>query len=410
MESPLHYISEGDAARGGLLIFLHGFPELAFSWRKIMPKLASYGYWCVAIEVPGYGRSPPPSSDVYGPQTSASVFTGAKVQYEDDVTPWCSAHVADILALFIKQLCKANNREGRVKCLVGHDMGSPQGAALALCYPELFERVVLMSAPFPGLPPSSPDQKSDIFALQKQANAFGRHLKQDLQPRENEPSQLKCLRELAEEGYKHYQHHYREPNAAASLICEGDSKIGFEHALRCYYFLKSGHSWMHPRPLGSWAADAIRELPGYYLLPPGQPTMQDYLASMINSAEYSSVLSLEKMEETMSAWLTKDELQVYIGAYQKTGFQSSLNYYRAMNTALDAVTLRQRLSEGASGHLTMPLLFIAGAEDWGIYQNHGAFEAMRDHGAKCVLIDDAGHWVQQEKPDQVVEAILDFLR
>ena len=62
----------------------------------------------------------------------------------------------------------------------------------------------------------------------------------------------------------------------------------------------------------------------------------------------------------------------------------------------------------------MPSLFIAGKSDWGTYQRPGAFERMQ--GAACTrmlgchLLDGAGHWVQQEQPEQVSELLLEFLR
>lgn len=65
-------------------------------------------------------------------------------------------------------------------------------------------------------------------------------------------------------------------------------------------------------------------------------------------------------------------------------------------------------------HITVPACFIAGAADWGIYQNPGAFERMqhdvctRFTGAS--LVPGAGHWVQQEQPAQVNPLLLNFLR
>lgn len=61
----------------------------------------------------------------------------------------------------------------------------------------------------------------------------------------------------------------------------------------------------------------------------------------------------------------------------------------------------------------MPAAFISGARDWGVYQTPGALEKMRVHfgmqSDDVVLIEGAGHWVQQEAPDQVIAAFLKFL-
>ena len=39
------------------VLLLHGFPELAFSWRKVMPDLAEAGYHVIAPDQRGYGRT-----------------------------------------------------------------------------------------------------------------------------------------------------------------------------------------------------------------------------------------------------------------------------------------------------------------------------------------------------------------
>src|SRR5690242_12292681 len=54
-----------------LVILTHGYPELAYSWRKIMPPLAAAGYHVIAPDLRGYGRS-----------------GGTDVKFDDDLTPW----------------------------------------------------------------------------------------------------------------------------------------------------------------------------------------------------------------------------------------------------------------------------------------------------------------------------------
>ena len=62
----------------------------------------------------------------------------------------------------------------------------------------------------------------------------------------------------------------------------------------------------------------------------------------------------------------------------------------------------------------MPSLFIAGQSDWGTYQRPGAFERMQTSACTDMrgahLIPGAGHWVQQEQPEQVIALLLPFLR
>ena len=52
----MHVLEAGDPANPFLLL-LHGFPELAYSWRKVMVLLAEAGYFVIAPDQRGYGRT-----------------------------------------------------------------------------------------------------------------------------------------------------------------------------------------------------------------------------------------------------------------------------------------------------------------------------------------------------------------
>jgi pimeloyl-ACP methyl ester carboxylesterase len=64
--------------------------------------------------------------------------------------------------------------------------------------------------------------------------------------------------------------------------------------------------------------------------------------------------------------------------------------------------------------IDVPACYIAGKSDWGIYQNPGAFERMQTAAStrwrSTNLVDGAGHWVQQEQPEEVSHLLLQFLR
>ena len=53
----MHVLEAGRGRGRPLLLLLHGFPELAYSWRKVMPALADAGYHVVAPDQRGYGRT-----------------------------------------------------------------------------------------------------------------------------------------------------------------------------------------------------------------------------------------------------------------------------------------------------------------------------------------------------------------
>jgi len=113
------------------LLLLHGFPELAYSWRRIMLPLAAAGYYVVAPDQRGYGRT-----------------TGWDDGYDGDVDSFRLPNVVrDALGLVSALGYRS------VAAVVGHDFGSPVAAYCGVLRPDVFRSVVLMSAPFEGPPP-----------------------------------------------------------------------------------------------------------------------------------------------------------------------------------------------------------------------------------------------------------------
>jgi pimeloyl-ACP methyl ester carboxylesterase len=64
--------------------------------------------------------------------------------------------------------------------------------------------------------------------------------------------------------------------------------------------------------------------------------------------------------------------------------------------------------------IDVPSMFVGGKSDWGVYQTPGAAESMQKTACTNMvgfhLVDGAGHWVQQEQPEQVTDLLLAFLR
>ena len=109
-------------------------------------------------------------------------------------------------------------------------------------------------------------------------------------------------------------------------------------------------------------------------------------------------------------WLTEDELNVYVGEYQRTGFQGALQGYRRNFNPKNIADLQT-----FSGRtIDVPSCFIAGKSDWGVYQTFGAFEKMQNSACTQMqgvqLVDGAGHWVEEEQPEEVSKLIIQFLR
>src|ERR1700674_1378633 len=134
----VHVLEAGFETKGRpCVLLLHGFPELAFSWRKVMPVLAEAGYHVIAPDHGGYGRPP-----------------GWDADYDGDLASFRLLNlVRDALGLV--------SAFGYTSVsVVGHDFGSPVAAWCALLRPDVFRSVALMSAPFAG-PPSLPFNTAD---------------------------------------------------------------------------------------------------------------------------------------------------------------------------------------------------------------------------------------------------------
>jgi pimeloyl-ACP methyl ester carboxylesterase len=203
------HVLEAGTPGAPCVLLLHGFPELSYSWRKVMPALAAAGYHALAPDLRGYGRT-----------------TGWDGSYDADLAPF---RMLDLVQDCLSLLSRLEIRQAHV---VGHDFGSPLAAYCALTRPDVFRSVVLMSAPFGG-PPSRPVDP-------------GIHA------------------ELAALGRKHYQWYYSTPEADSDMR---RCPQGIRAFLRAYYHVKSA-DWREnkPVPLASWSAGELAKLPTYYVM------------------------------------------------------------------------------------------------------------------------------------------------
>jgi pimeloyl-ACP methyl ester carboxylesterase len=115
---------------------------------------------------------------------------------------------------------------------------------------------------------------------------------------------------------------------------------------------------------------------------------------------------IERLPEPtgLPGWLSEEELDFYVAEFTRTGFTGGLNWYRNLDR-------NWHLTEKvADAHITCPSLFIAGTLDPVLtFAPPDAGLAQLDDHRGNVLIDGAGHWVQQERPSEVNAALLGFL-
>ena len=103
-------------------------------------------------------------------------------------------------------------------------------------------------------------------------------------------------------------------------------------------------------------------------------------------------------------WLSPAELDHYIEEFSRTGFTGGLNWYRNLDRNWELT------AHLAGAKVQVPSLFIGGRLDPVLLMSppSGMDGWLEDHRG-TVLVDGAGHWVQQEKPAEVNDALLRFL-
>ncbi|KAF8522560.1 putative hydrolase or acyltransferase of alpha/beta superfamily [Hysterangium stoloniferum] len=331
-----------------LLLLLHGFPELAYSYRKIIGPLSllGSGYHVVAPDQRGYGRT-----------------SGWNIE---DIESFRMLNlVTDIVALVIALGYR------KVECIVGHDSGSAVAAYCALIRPDMFMSVVMMSAPFSGPPSFSQSITSSAKVLAVQLLTLD-------PPR------------------KHYIQYYSPPSYEADKNMR-EAPQGLLAFMRAYYHMKSADwPFNDPHPLSSWSAQELAKMPEYYIMD-ATKGMAETVAPCLPPHEPS--------------WLTNDELCIYVKEFNRTTFQGGLHWYQYHTTS------QPELSVFAGKSIQVPALFISGRKDWGMYQSPGSLqhmvdvvcEEMRPGSEGVKVVDNAGHWVQQEQPEEVVRIISEFL-
>jgi pimeloyl-ACP methyl ester carboxylesterase len=281
----LHVVEEG---AGPLVVLCHGFPELAFSWRKQIPVLAGAGFRVVAADMRGYGRSSAP----------------AEVEAYDVVT----------LCADMTGLLDALGEESAI--FVGHDWGANVAWQLAVLHPERVRAVAGLSVPFVPRAPAPP---------------------------------LPIMRRRLGEDF--YMVWFQEPGVADAALARDVRRT-----------LTTKRQWT-----AQWAVEDDAPL---------QPP----------------------------PWLSEQELGVYIAAFQRTGFTGGLNWYRNIDRNWELT------ADVAEGHVEQPALFLTGERD--PVRRFMPAEAMRGWVTDLrgeIVVPGAGHWVQQQAPEAVNEALLDFL-
>jgi pimeloyl-ACP methyl ester carboxylesterase len=136
----------------------------------------------------------------------------------------------------------------------------------------------------------------------------------------------------------------------------------------------------------------------------GDASPQERWRFLFNKSE--TFLDTGVVPKRLPAWLTEADLDFFVSEFERTGFRGGLNWYRN----IDALWELTPFLSGAK--IRQPSLFIAGEVDAVIAMYRPQFEGLEQTMPglqRKVLLPGAGHWIQQERPAEVNELILQFL-
>jgi len=232
--------------------------------------------------------------------------------------------------------------------IIGHDWGATVAWQAALMRPDRFRAIVALSVPF--------------------------------RPRGNvRPTSVMPRTENAQ----FYQLYFQDPGVA-----EAEFERDPRGTIRSMLFGASGDGIAAARA----AAAASRKAPSLGMVPKGGGFLQGPGAPA-----------------TLPSWLSEADVDFYAAAFKRSGFRGALNYYRNIDRNWEL----QGSLAGAT--VQIPALYIAGDRDFvvsfpGTDQLLANLKQFVPALRKIQRIPGCGHWTQQERPDEVNAAIVDFLR
>ncbi|NIS90850.1 MAG: alpha/beta fold hydrolase [Woeseiaceae bacterium] len=292
-----------EEGQGDPVIFLHGFPELAFSWRFQLPALAEAGYRPIAIDQRGYGQTtvPPNVAD-----------------YRIDEL------IGDIIGLL-------DNLELERSIFVGHDWGAFVLWHMSLLCPERMEKQAILNIPFWPRPPIDP---IDLFRQR-----FGDDF---------------------------YIVNFQDSDEADRAFASDPAHF-FDVLMRKNQVSRKD----------------------FDRLPPGRRVL--------------SLLKVFAREESSGdPILNNEELAYFAAAFAGTGFTGPINWYRNWSA-------NWKRLDGVPQIIDVPTLFIGATDDIVVSPEHIAGMKPYVTNLETHVLENCGHWSQQERPEDVNRILIDWL-
>lgn len=316
-----------EAGAGPAVVLLHGFPELAHSWRNQIPALVDAGYRVIAPDLRGYGLTDrPPEVEAYDLAHLTGDLVGLLDALEIETAVW-----------------------------MGHDWGGILAWQMSLFHRERTAGVISVGTPH--IP----------------------HWGHWLQP--------ELTAGLAPEGFL--------PDARADPVQQMRQVYSSDMYVLMILDGDEGDRLLDLDPARSFRSMMRRNIisPADYFSLPAEYRQMAFF-SPLGSPE--TPLLGEEI-------LTGDELAYFASTFAKTGFTPAANWYRNLSRNWEAgLTIDQTVR--------VPSLMITASDD--VVFTPGMAEGMVDHvpDLEIVRIEGAGHWIQLEKPAEVNEAAVGWLR
>jgi len=302
---PAINLSVHETGKGPAVVFCHGFPELAYSWRHQLSAVAAAGFRAIAPDQRGYADSSAPLAvSDYGLTELTGDLVGLLDSLEID------------RAVF-----------------VGHDWGGFVAWAMPVLYPERTAGVIGVCTPYMPFPQTS----------------FMRTL-------------------VNGKDERMYILWFQEPGRTESVM-DPKPRLIFDRLMRA--------------PLEP--AEAVKRM-----MASGELDMNPFR-------------HIEDLKPETAPIVTQEELDVYVHAYEKSGFRGGINWYRNIDR-----NAREHPQVGVE-KLTLPCLMITAEWDGALPPRMAAGMPALCSDLQMHNIDRAGHWVQQEFPDAVNATIIDWL-
>ncbi|MGB5629854.1 MAG: alpha/beta hydrolase [Woeseiaceae bacterium] len=292
-----------EQGKGPPVILLHGFPELAFSWRHQLPALADAGFRAIAPDQRGYGRTTAP--------------------------PNVADYRASELIADIHGLLDALELESAV--FVGHDWGALLLWQMAMLAPQRIDKLVILNIPlYPRFP-------VDPIGLMRER--FGDDF---------------------------YIVNFQDSDEA-DRVFTADTRHFINRLMR-----------------------------------KNQVTREEFEKLPLEYRIVSLLKIVRDPNASGDALLSDSELDYYADAFARSGLSGPINWYRNWTHNWEQL-------QGVSQQVNIPTLFIGAVNDVLIDPQY--IEGMKAlvNDLAVHLLDDCGHWTQQEKPDEVNRLMIEWL-